>query len=352
MAQQARLPAPAPPGIFADSPDCLDDLDIDQLVSAHQQQAAQPQPAQPIASDAHAACSISQTSQRLKALKPAGHALSPLGASSAGVQLQAAAQRPAARSEAPDMLHASAAPRASALALAAAPRTSSGPAPSAAQAGLEGLQAAPCSHGMPLQQCWHKQDHLNQVNADLVKILLNERPAQPGEQDRLKALKKAIEECIEREVKGGLQGVEHRSTTPAAALAPNAPGMQGQQSMAPTHGWTVDGGMCGPAASPEAVLNKHTLRIQACRSLAHPACRARSMVHLERQIYGLICTKCVQVQQCRCLGGQLSSDATSQACKNLPLAEQMASHLGFTAHHQSGRLPQDISPLRGLAQST
>lgn len=132
----------------------------------------------------------------------------------------------------------------------AAPRTSSGPTP-AAHAGLKGPHAAPCSHGVPMQQCRHKQDHLNQVNADLVKILLGERAAQPGEQYRLKALKNTIEECIERDVQGGPQGLGQHIAPQAAAMASSASGEQRLHSTVPYHGGALDGGVCSPTTSPE-----------------------------------------------------------------------------------------------------
>ena len=241
-ALQAHAHTTAPPNIFADSPDCLDDLDIDQLVSSHRQQAAKQQPAQHTAPGVHAACSITQANQRLPLRKPSSHSLSLLGGSGSGAQplagpATAAAQLPAARPALADVLHASAAPRASVLIAEAVARASASPVQPAAQAGQTGPRAARCSHGVPMHQCRHKQDHLNQVNADLVKILLGERAAQPGEQDRLKAMKKTIEESMERDSKGGPQGFAQHSDAPAAAaLDTNALGDHRQQSLLPCHG--------------------------------------------------------------------------------------------------------------------
>ena len=254
VSQQAPVQAAAPPGVFADSPDCLDDLDIDHLVSTHQQQAAKQQPVQHAGPATHAACSITQTSQRLPLVKPGSHSLSLLGASSATTQRSAgaaaaAAQLPAARPALADVLHASAAPRASAPVPEAATCTPSSPVRPAPRAGLAGQHAAPCGHGVPMQQCRHKQDHLNQVNADLVKILLGERPAQPGEQDRLKALKKTIEECIEMEDKDGPSGLMQHSAAPAAAVDAHALGKQIQHSIGPSYAGSVEAGVESPAYS-------------------------------------------------------------------------------------------------------
>ena len=262
VSQQAPVQAAAPSGIFADSPDCLDDLDIDHLVSTHQQQAAKQQPAPQTPSAVHAACSITQTSQRLPLVKPGSHSLSLLGAPSATTERSAgaaapdqpgvaaaAAQLSAARPALADALHASAAPRASAPFPEAATRTPSSPVRPAPRAGLTGQHAAPCGHGVPMQQCRHKQDHLNQVNADLVKILLGERPAQPGEQDRLKALKKTIEECIERESKDAQSGSMQHGAAPAAAVDAHALGKQRQHSIGPSYGGSVEAGVQSPAYS-------------------------------------------------------------------------------------------------------
>lgn len=239
--QQAHAQAIAPPGIFADSPDCLDDLDVDQLVSNYRQQAAKQQPGQQAAPAVHATCSITRSSQQLPGLKPASHSLSLAGASSSAPQLHAgaAAAAPAARPALADVLHASAAPRAPVLMPEAPFSTSAGPALPAAHATLSDAHEAACSHGVSMQQCMHKQDHLNQVNADLVKILLGERTAQPGEQDRLKALKNTIEECIEREATGRLKGYVRDSAAPVDA---NASGKQRQQSVLSSGGGALDAG--------------------------------------------------------------------------------------------------------------
>lgn len=284
--QQPHIQATAPAGIFADSPDFLDDLDIDHLVSAHQQQAAKPQLVGDTVLAAHAACSITQASQRPAETKPASHSLSLLGAGGSGsgaythsVAATGAAQLPSARAPATDAQHASAVPRAPALAhrpgqlvtpsfaapavtqafadvqqASAAPRalarahgaaqlsSSSYTAP-VAQSRLSDPHAEPCSHGMPMEQCRHKQDHLNHVNADLVKILLGERTAAPGEQDRLKGLKKLIEECMAREASCGSQGLDQQSTVPAAAVQDfRPPGRQKQYSMVPVPRGALDAG--------------------------------------------------------------------------------------------------------------
>ena len=232
----------APPGIFADSPDCLDDLDIDQLVSNHQQQAAKQQPGQHAAPAVHATCSIMRTSQQLPGLKPASQTLSLVVTSSSASRLHAAAaaaaaRAPSARPAPADALHASAAPRAPMLLPEAPSRTSAGPALPAARAALSNAaHEAACSHGVPMQQCKHKQDHLNQVNADLVKILLGERAAQPGEQDRLKVLKKTLEECI---AKAGPQDFVQHGAAPVDA---NALEKQRQQSMMPSRDGALHAG--------------------------------------------------------------------------------------------------------------
>ncbi len=253
-AQQVPLPATAPAGVFADSPDCLDDLDIDHLVSTHQQRAAKQQPVQQAGPAVHASCSITQTSQRLPLLKSASHSLSLLGSPGSATQRNAgaataAAQMPAARPALADVLHASAAPRAPVPIPAAATCTSTSPVRPAPCVGSNGPHAAPCPHGVPIQQCRHKQAHLNQVNADLVKILLGERPAQPGEQDRLKALKKTIEECIERESKDGPSVSMQYSAAPAAVVDAHALGKQRHHSVGPSYGGSVDAGVQSPAKS-------------------------------------------------------------------------------------------------------
>ena len=253
-ARQVPKQAVAPAGVFADSPDCLDDLDIDHLVSTHQQQAAKQPPVQQAGPAVHAACSITGINQRLPLLKPASHSLSLLGAPSSATQRNASAaaaaqQLPAARPAPADVLHASAAPRVSNSVPAAAMRTPSSPVQPAPRAGVNGPHAAPCSHGVPMQQCRLKQDHLNQVNADLVKILLGERPAQPGEQDQLKALKKTIEDCIERESRGGPSGLMQHSAAPAAAGNTHALGRQREHSDSPSYGGSADAGVQSPARS-------------------------------------------------------------------------------------------------------
>ena len=281
--EQPHIQTAAPAGIFADSPDCLDDLDIDQLVSAHEQQAAEPQLVGNTAPAAHAACSITQSSQRPAETKPASRSLSLLGAggSASGAHTHSiaatgAAQLPSARAPATDAQHASAVPRAPALAhrpgqlvtssyaapavtqaFADAQQASAAPralahAHGAAQLSSSSYTAQPrlsdphaesCSHGVPMEQCRHKQDHLNQVNADLVKILLGERTAAPGEQDRLKGLKKIIEECMEREAKCESQSLGQQSTGPAAAVQDFRPPVrQAQHSMVPVPRGAFDAG--------------------------------------------------------------------------------------------------------------
>ena len=223
----------APISVFADSPDQLDDLDIDSLVSAHvsaqqqeQQQAARPQPVQNTAAAAHAACSIIQATQRIQGPKLAetgpSRPASLLGAPPRGTTPTAtctatAAQLPAASIASADVAHASAAPRAPVAHIPLQP-VPPGVLPSAAQQGMAGPSAALCSHGVPMQQCRHKQEHLNQVNAELVEILLGDRTALPGEQERLKELKKSITEAIGRDADAPQLGAAKHSA-PAAGTS-------------------------------------------------------------------------------------------------------------------------------------
>lgn len=208
----------APISVFADSPDQLDDLDIDSLVSAHvsaqqqqQQQAARPQPVQKTAAAAHAACSIVQATQRHQGPKlaetgpsrPASLLGAPARSTTAtatftATAAQLLAARVASADVAHDVAHASAAPRVP-VAHESVQRVPPAVPPSAVQQGMAGPSAALCSHGVPMQQCRHKQEHLNQMNAELVEILLGDRTAPPGEQERLKELKKSITEAIRRE---------------------------------------------------------------------------------------------------------------------------------------------------------
>ena len=228
----------APISVFADSPDQLDDLDIDSLVSAHvsaqqqgQQQAARPQPVQNTAAVAHAACSIVQATQRHQGPKMAetgpSRPASLLGAPPRGTTATAtftatAAQLPAARIASADVAHASAAPRVPVAHKPLQPVPPGVP-PSAAQQGMAGPSAALCSHGMPMQHCRHKQEHLNQVNAELVEILLGDRTALPGEQERLKELKKSITEAIRRDADAPQLGAaKHSAPAAGASLQPSS----------------------------------------------------------------------------------------------------------------------------------
>ena len=127
--QPAPLQAVAAPlqqqgGVFADSPDCLEDLDIDSIVEQHKQQTGA------IATTAH--LPIQSTPQR--------HGRPPV------------AVMPAAVAE-------------------SAPQ-SSGTRPYVAWQAPQRPEVARCSHGVPLSQCPHGEQHLIDINARLVQVLM------------------------------------------------------------------------------------------------------------------------------------------------------------------------------------
>jgi len=144
-------PLQQPNSIFADSPDCLDDLDIDSVILQHRQQSA-------------AAATTSYQST------PQPHA--------APVCTPASGAVPA--------LHRSAPP----------------PAHVTRQATPQQPPMALCSHGVALLQCHVREQHLRDINARLVDVLLElQEPGCSGiqkghleaEKQRLLADKKALE---------------------------------------------------------------------------------------------------------------------------------------------------------------
>lgn len=246
-AQGASTQAPAPPDVFADSPDCLDDLDLDGLVSAHQQQAARPHALQSAAPAVHAACSIIQPTQHL--LRPQAKdqeiinsaSLPGPAASSRHATFKAAAARvPAAGAASAAAQHAPAASQYSVPARGAAEPSSSASTPPASQ--HAGFSAAMCSHGIPMQRCGSKQDHLNEVNARLVKILLGEITATAGETDRLKGEKAAIERALQSEPQAQQAGAGRPSAAPAVACDASACAWPQQQSSFARHAETAYNG--------------------------------------------------------------------------------------------------------------
>ena len=206
--QQATARSIALPDLFADSPDCLDDLDVDNAVSAHQHQVAQPQALQSAATAAHAACHISQqpqhaSSKQVPGLK-SGSSASLLGSAVPGVSPSATAaaviMQPAGeRSAAPVVLHASAAPHEPVLNLGPAGVGSRSSAPHAVQQEDSSSASELCSHGVPMPHCRLKQDHINHINAELVDFLMQKRVAPPGAIERLTAQRDAIQRALDRE---------------------------------------------------------------------------------------------------------------------------------------------------------
>ena len=229
--QQASARITASQDLFADSPDCLDDLDVNNAVSAHQQQIAQPQALQGIATAAHAACHIAQQTQHASGQQVASLKLkssaSLLGSSVPGVQPSATGaavtMRPAARREAaPAVLHASAAPH--------DPVPSQGPArlggrssaPHAGQHQDSGPASELCSHGLPMLHCRLKQDHINHINAELVDFLMQKRAAPLGAIERLTAQRDAMQRALDREKEAPHAGPGQHSNVSVGAPPSNA----------------------------------------------------------------------------------------------------------------------------------
>ncbi|BDA40672.1 ATP-dependent DNA helicase Q-like 4A [Coccomyxa sp. Obi] len=130
ISQPAPLQAMAAPlqqqgGVFADSPDCLEDLDIDSIVEQHKQQTG----------------AVATTTYQQIQSTPQPHAGPPvtvMPAAAAGSAPQSSGARPLG----------------------------------AWQATPQRPEAARCSHGAPLSQCPHREQHLVDVNARLVQVLL------------------------------------------------------------------------------------------------------------------------------------------------------------------------------------
>lgn len=153
-AQSAPELLQQPDSIFADSPDCLDDLDIDSVVLQHRQQSA----------------TAATTSYQRAQSTPQPHA--------APVFTPASGAVPA--------LH----------------RTVPLPAHVTRQASPQLPPMALCSHGVALLQCHHREQHLRDINARLVDVLLElqesgcsgmQKGELEAEKQRLLANKKALE---------------------------------------------------------------------------------------------------------------------------------------------------------------
>lgn len=207
--QPASARITALPDLFADSPDCLDDLDVNNAVNAHQQQIARPQALQGAATNAHAACHVTQQPQRasgqqVPSLKLKGSA-SLLGSMVRGVSnsamggaaatLQLAAEREAA----PVVMHVSAASHEPDLSQTPAGLGGRSPAPHAVQQQDSSAISELCSHGVPMLHCRVKQDHINHINAELVDFLMQKRAAPPGAIERLTAQRDAMQRALDAE---------------------------------------------------------------------------------------------------------------------------------------------------------
>lgn len=156
ISQPAPLQAAAAPlqqqgGIFADSPDCLEDLDIDSIVEQHKQQTG----------------AVAKTNYQQIQSTPQPHAgahVTVMPAASAGL--------------------------------------ASGTGPYVAwQATPQRPEAARCNHGAPLSQCPHREQHLKDVIDRLLEVLLELDGQDKGphtasleaEKQRLLADKEALE---------------------------------------------------------------------------------------------------------------------------------------------------------------
>ena len=230
--QQAPARITALPDLFADSPDCLDDLDVNNAVDAHQQKIARPQALQGAATAAHAACHVTQQSQRASgqqapSLKLKGSA-SLLGSTLQGFNDSAAGgaaatvQLAAEREAAPAVVHASAASHEPVLSQGPAGRGGRSPAPHAVQQQDSSAASELCSHGVPMLQCRQKQDHMNHINAELVDFLMQKRAAPPGAIARLTAQRDAMQIALDREKGAPHAGPGQHTSASVGAPASNA----------------------------------------------------------------------------------------------------------------------------------
>ena len=224
------------PDLFADSPDCLDDLDVSNAVSAHQQQIARPQALQGAATAAHAACHVTQqpqhaSGQQAPSLKLKGSAsllastVRGVGDSATGgaaATLQSAAEREAA----PVVLHASAASHEPVLSQRPAGLGGRSPAPHTVQQQDSSAASELCSHGVPMLHCRQKQDHINHINAELVDFLMQKRAAPPGAIERLTAQRDAMQRAIDREKEAPHEGPGQHSSVSVGAPLSSAWGRQ------------------------------------------------------------------------------------------------------------------------------
>ena len=234
--QQAPARVTALPDLFADSPDCLDDLDVSNAVSAHQQQIARPQALQGTATAAHAACHVTQQPQHASGQQPPSLKLkgsaSVLGSTvrdgndsatgGATATLQSAAEREAV----PVEVHASAAPHEPVLSQRPAGLGGRSPAPHTVQHQDSSAASELCSHGVLMLQCRLKQDHINHINAELVDFLMQKRAAPPGAIERLTAQRDAMQGALDREKEAPHAGPGQHSGVSVGAPPSNAWGRQ------------------------------------------------------------------------------------------------------------------------------
>ena len=257
--QQASARITALPDLFADSPDCLDDLDVSNAVSAHQQQIARPQALQGAATAAHAACHVTQqpqhaSGQQAPSLKLKGSA-SLLGSTVRGVDdgatggaaatLQLAAEREAA----PIPLHASTASHEPDLSHRPAGLGGRSPAPHAVQQHDSSATSELCSHGVPMLHCRVKQDHINHINAELVDFLMQKRAAPPGAIYRLTAQRDAMQGALDKEKEAPHAGPGQHSSVSVGAPPSNA---WGRQQNLPTTGHAARLGSSCTSEAPYA----------------------------------------------------------------------------------------------------
>ena len=228
--QQASARLTALPDLFADSPDCLDDLDVNNAVNAHQQQIARPQALQGAATAAHAACHVTQQPQRasgqqVPSLKLKGSASIP-GSTVRGVNGSATGGAAAKREAAPVVLHASAASHEPVLCQGPAGLGGRSPAPHAVQQQDSSAASELCSHGVPMLHCRLKQDHINHINAELVDFLMQKRAAPPGAIERLTAQRDAMQGALDREKEAPHAGPGLQNGVSVGAPLSNAWGRQ------------------------------------------------------------------------------------------------------------------------------